>query len=105
MLFFFFFLFFNVFLTCLIFSSTKRCQEYGHLEADCPQPIPVCYRCQKMGHFAKDCPMKKGRCGTCGHNLPEHESDCPVLTKKPGSPTSQQQMPSQTQSAPIQCKQ
>jgi len=28
--------------------------------------------------------MKKGRCGTCGHNLPDHEPDCPVLTKKPG---------------------
>ncbi|KAH0820453.1 hypothetical protein GEV33_002338 [Tenebrio molitor] len=46
-----------------------RCQEFGHLAADCKSDVErkeVCYRCGGANHFARNCSEEAPKCYSCG---------------------------------------
>jgi hypothetical protein len=48
-----------------------RCQEFGHVVADCKSAEPrqvACYRCGGPGHFATNCPEEAPKCYSCGES-------------------------------------
>jgi hypothetical protein len=48
-----------------------RCQEFGHLAADCKSAVEkkeACYRCGGPGHFARNCKEEAPKCYSCGES-------------------------------------
>ncbi|MEC7531552.1 MAG: hypothetical protein VYD10_05630 [Actinomycetota bacterium] len=61
-------------------QTCYKCQEKGHVAANCPEELPKCSNCAEKGHDHRNCNAVAQKCTACGG--PHRASQCPIEEEK-----------------------